>query len=267
VRTSDTNTPKLARRRISENRRYITNPSQITLYREIHTAAGRSLPRRREHLILPQETRRCDFMRIPSQRLPTTRHNLERHGSIAESGDGALTNGRLHIGGDQRVGGGAQPGVDMAGNEAGRGLFAEAVFKDGAVLAGRGLEEGVGWLRRAAERRHVYAGLVMDRMLTNTGRSPSEVAEGVQWARKAAMLGSPRGMTAWGDMLGEGCGVELDEKAGAGWCRKAAARGDAMGMCGLGVCMMTDTGVRMGQVQAVDWYRQAAARGDTRAMH
>ena len=89
-------------------------------------------------------------------------------------------------------------------------------------------EEGLRWLRAAANRNDVKAQLILAREATDR-------AEALNWYEKAALNGSAEAQAEIGKAYWDGDGRARDIKAAVQWYQKAAAAGQAVPQLVLGV--------------------------------
>ena len=89
--------------------------------------------------------------------------------------------------------------------------------------------------------------------------------EGILWLKQAAELGSLKAQNLLGYGYSSGCGVEKDDTEAAKWYRMAAEQGDASAQSTLGLFYETGKGGELNPSEATKWYRRAAEKGDVLA--
>lgn len=169
------------------------------------------------------------------------------------------------------------------------------------LLRSERLEEGVAWLRRAADAGHSEARALLG-LAHLTGRGVARSApdavrmlrpaaendypkaagllglalitaeevrnteEGLRWTRKAAEQGDALAQSLLGELylFGRG-GLEKREAEGAAWYRKAAEQGDAQAQANLARLLAEGVGVKQNALLARFWLELAAAQGHAEA--
>lgn len=158
--------------------------------------------------------------------------------------------------------------------------------------AERNLEQGVWWLRKAAEGGNVEAMEYFGMMLLGGVAVAQDKVEAVRWIEQAAEHDSPSAQVLYGLMLLRGDGMTKNESTGEAWLRRAAAqeyprgqiqlalwllrsdamdaatiamlqrateRDDAQARVVLGLCYERGAGVAQDYGKAVELYAKAAA--------
>jgi TPR repeat protein len=153
---------------------------------------------------------------------------------------------------------------------------AEAMAFLGPAMTRRGVTndaEGVGWLRKAAERNHRAAMFLLSVLLSGLRRGGKDaVPEGLMWCQRAAGLGCVESMHNCGSILLSGFGVNRNPFAAAEWYEKAALRGSEGATLNLvalpwGMLGQTADTMEARAVEAVGWIRKGVAMGSARTMH
>ncbi len=129
------------------------------------------------------------------------------------------------------------------------------------IGAGRG-EEGVGLLRRAADRGLAMAQYRMAKLYERGEGVPADLNMARQWTERAAAAGNRRAMHDLGVYFARGEGAPLDEAAAFRWFRQAAELGVADSQYSLGVLYQQGRGVGASQAEALFWFMIAARGGD-----
>ncbi len=128
-------------------------------------------------------------------------------------------------------------------------------------------EEGVKWIRWAAEQGVADAQRYLGVCYGNGQGVEQDDAEAVKWFRKAAEQGAAKAQYDLGVCYNYGLGVEQDYAEAVKWYRKAAEKGDADAQSNLGVCYVNGSGVEQDYAEAVKWYLKAAEQGDADAQY
>ena len=129
-------------------------------------------------------------------------------------------------------------------------------------------KQAVVLFRQAAEQGHVKAQLKLGVWLVN---SPAEnfaqqaLTEAAAWFRKAAEQGNADGQCCLALVLGNGVGVEKDEKQAVEWYSRAAAQGHAKALFDLAESFASGNLTVKNEKEAVEWYRKAAEKGHSQA--
>lgn len=119
-------------------------------------------------------------------------------------------------------------------------------------------EEGVKWLRKAAEQNHAHAQFALGiSYLTGRGVAKDE-AEAVKWWRKAAAQNLPYAQFELGGCYYNGRGMATNYVEAVKWYRKAAAQNFPPAQCWLGACYVEGHGVAQDMAEGVKWLRKAA---------
>ena len=126
----------------------------------------------------------------------------------------------------------------------------------------RDYEQGIMWIRRAADRGVVDAMLLLGSGYEKGGLGfPKDGRQAAYWYGKAAELGDADGQNSLGRCYIMGIGVEKDAAVAVEYYRKAAEQGLAIAQCNLGGCYATGAGVAKDLVQAMEWFRKSAEQG------
>ncbi|MDO4558063.1 MAG: tetratricopeptide repeat protein, partial [Planctomycetia bacterium] len=162
-----------------------------------------------------------------------------------------------------RVGNGRSADGEIADGDGESGSESQNGVEDEGVE--RNPEEGLRWLRRAAENGDLSAQYFVGQCSLNgigTDRNPRD---GAQWMERAAENGHPGAMESLGTLYQSGTGVEKNEKTAVEWLRRAADQGRERAAFLLGMCYQEGTGVSPDPDEALQWFRFAASRGDRMA--
>ncbi len=103
------------------------------------------------------------------------------------------------------------------------------------------------------------------KFISESWPDPPNIEEGVFWLKKAAEEGSLDAQSNLGDRYSEGIGVAQDNEEAAKWYRMAADQGDAAAQSTLGLFYETGKGGELNPSEATKWYRRAAEKGDVLA--
>jgi TPR repeat protein len=126
------------------------------------------------------------------------------------------------------------------------------------------IEQGLDWLRRAAEQGHADAQALLGQAQVP---AESDFNEGLLWTRRAAHGGASLAQFRLGELHQAGRGVPRDDEEAARWFRLAAAQGDPNAQTRLGNQYRLGRGVRRDAPQAAWWYRKAAHQGQAEAQY
>jgi len=144
---------------------------------------------------------------------------------------------------------------------------ADAQYKLGIMYAfgqgvPRGYDEGVRWLRMAAEQDLAEAQTILGAMCAGVQQ---DYVEAARWLRMAAEQEYAEAQCELGGMYANGQGVPQDYIEAVGWWRKAAEQGYALAQYNLGVMCDEGSGIPQDYVEAVRWFRMAAEQGYAQA--
>jgi len=129
-------------------------------------------------------------------------------------------------------------------------------------LASGRTQEGVGLLRRAAERGLAMAQYRLAKIYERGEGVQTDLAVARQWTERAAAGGNRRAMHDLGVYFARGEGAALDEAAAFRWFRQAAELGVADSQYNLGVLYQQGRGVNASASEALFWFMVAARQGD-----
>lgn len=141
----------------------------------------------------------------------------------------------------------------------------EAMFRLALALLEGGPEEqqeGIAWLRRAAEAGRLDAAHVLAEQLFE--RQAAE--EGAALLRQTAQAGDPQAMNQLGYRLLFGVGLPANQEEGRDWLRKSAEAGALSGMFQYGLCLLDGLGGAQELEQSEFWLQRAAEAGHAVAM-
>ncbi len=128
-------------------------------------------------------------------------------------------------------------------------------------------QEGVGWLRAAADQGHKPAIGKLAEALQN-GRGPElETEEALVWLRKGVKLGIPECQTSLGVAHLQGVLVEASEEKAHDLFHLASLQGDAWGTYLLGLSHENGHGTEKDPVQAFNCFKAAAEKGGVKAAY
>lgn len=138
-----------------------------------------------------------------------------------------------------------------------------------ASLTGRGAkrdpQDALKWLGRAAEKRYPKAEGLLALAYLNTQEIRDEAA-GRRWAKQAADDGDPLGQALLGELLVFGrAGMEKNEAAGAAWVRQSAEQGDPRAQFFLASLLFNGLGMDKDPAQSRFWLELAAVQGHAEA--
>ena len=138
------------------------------------------------------------------------------------------------------------------------------------LITGEGIkkseEEGVTWVRRAAEQDHLRAQHVMGSLYEEGVGVSQDLTKAVEWYRKSADLGFALAQFAVGLAYDLGRGMEVDKKEAADWYRKSAAQGHLPAMAAYASKMELGEGVEKDTAKAALYYLKASQKGYIPAM-
>lgn len=126
----------------------------------------------------------------------------------------------------------------------------------------RDFEQGIMWVRRAANRGVVDAMLILGSCYEEGGFGlPKDGRQAAYWYGKAAEQGNADGQNSLGRCYIMGTGVEKDTVMAVECYRKSAEQGYAIAQYNLGGCYEKGAGVAKDLVKAVEWIRKSAEQG------
>ena len=126
----------------------------------------------------------------------------------------------------------------------------------------RDFEQGIMWVRRAANRGVVDAMLILGSCYEEGGFGlPKDGRQAAYWYGKAAEQGNADGQNSLGRCYIMGIGVEKDTVMAVECYRKSAEQGYAIAQYNLGGCYEKGAGVAKDLVKAVEWIRKSAEQG------
>ena len=126
----------------------------------------------------------------------------------------------------------------------------------------RDFEQGIMWVRRAANRGVVDAMLILGSCYEEGGFGlPKDGRQAAYWYGKAAEQGNADGQNSLGRCYIMGIGVEKDTVMAVEYYRKSAEQGYAIAQYNLGGCYEKGAGVAKDLVKAVEWIRKSAEQG------
>lgn len=148
---------------------------------------------------------------------------------------------------------------------------ADAQFELGLrMITGEGVkkneEEGVKWVRRAAEQDHLRAMHVMGSLFEEGVGVSQDLAKSVEWYEKSAEMGFALAQFSVGIAYDLGRGVEVNKTTAAEWFRKAAAQGHPPSMAAYASKMELGEGVEKSTTRAALYYLEASQKGYLPAM-
>jgi localization factor PodJL len=129
-------------------------------------------------------------------------------------------------------------------------------------LAAGQTQDGVGLLRRAADRGFAMAQYRLAKLYERGEGVPADLTQARQWTERAAAAGNRRAMHDLGVYFARGEGAPLDEAAAFRWFRQAAELGVADSQYNLGVLYQQGRGVNASAAEALFWFSVAARQGD-----
>ncbi len=150
----------------------------------------------------------------------------------------------------------------QAGDAQAQHGYAEALLGGDAPASDR--DEGLAWLRRAAEQGDAGAQYDLGVMLM---ASAPEAGEGLQWYARAAQQGHAHAQYNLGEAYAHGRGVARDAKTACAWWEKAAEQGLAEAQYNLGMHRWTGEGCAADPNAALAWLTRAAEQGFMQAQH
>ena len=126
-------------------------------------------------------------------------------------------------------------------------------------------DEGVKWLRKAAEQNHRGAQCNLGLCYVYGKGVEQSYEEAAKWLRKAAEQGHANAQYNLGISYKDGNGVEQSYTEAVNWFRKAAEQEHANAQCNLGVCYAKGLGVEKSMTEAAKWWKLAAEQGHQKA--
>lgn len=148
---------------------------------------------------------------------------------------------------------------------------ADAQFELGLrLITGEGIrkdeEEGVKWVRRAAEQDHLRAQHVVGSLYEEGVGVSQDYKKAFEWYLKAADLGFAMAQFSVGIAYDLGQGVAIDKAKAGEWFRKSAAQGHLPAMAAFASKMETGEGVEKNTAKAALYYLKASQKGYLPAM-
>jgi TPR repeat protein len=129
------------------------------------------------------------------------------------------------------------------------------------------VEEGIKWIRMAAQQDEVVAQRIMgNRYLRGIGVQ-KDLSEALKWIRSAADKGDSIAQNLLGNCLGTGEGITKDLEQAAEWFEKSARRGNIPSLVALGRLYLYGQGVVEDHDIAFKLLTRAADRGDLAGYH
>jgi TPR repeat protein len=114
-------------------------------------------------------------------------------------------------------------------------------------------EQGLPWLRKAADRGHPSAHRLLSIMYREGRGVPRNEAESIRLLRRAAELGDPAAQNEYGVALRDGSRVGSDARQSFQWFEKAAWSGYIGAQFNLALAYLHGTGVEQDRVRGVAW--------------
>ena len=145
----------------------------------------------------------------------------------------------------------AEKGCVVAQRELGHDIY----YDDGRE------EEGVQWIKKAAEQGDALAQVYLAECYENGHVVKEDVAEAVKWYRKAAEQGNPIAFTALAECYCYGRGVNQDYTEAVKWLKKAIEQGDNIGYKLLAEYYQDCDELKQDYAEAVKWNLKAAEKG------
>ena len=128
-------------------------------------------------------------------------------------------------------------------------------------------EEGVMWVRRAAEKDNLEAMFHMGYLYHNGDCGVTrDVSKALEWYKKAAHGGHGKSYFQLGKMYEGGAGLACKPPVSAHYFRQGADGGHAPCMNSLGLCYAKGFGVPLDLCRAREYYLKAAALNDVRGL-
>jgi TPR repeat protein len=129
------------------------------------------------------------------------------------------------------------------------------------------IEQGIDWLRRAAEQGHAAAQALLGQAHLFGVAAESDFGEGLLWTRRGAQGGASLAQFRLGDLYQSGRGVPRDDREAARWFHLAAAQGDPIAQTRLGNQYRLGKGVERNESEAAYWFHVAAMQGQPEAQY
>lgn len=121
--------------------------------------------------------------------------------------------------------------------------------------------QAVLWMRRAANRGHLYAQFNLGEAYLNGYGVEQSNPEGISWLQRSANGGLADAQVSLGLKYDEGVGVVQDLKLAVKWFRRAAKQGNRDAQNNLGIAYAAGEGVPKDYVQAYRWFDLAQIAG------
>lgn len=121
------------------------------------------------------------------------------------------------------------------------------------------LQEGLEWLRKAADHAQVDAALALGKIYARGKYSLGpDMREAAHWYRRAAEEGNPQAQYVYALMYLTGSGVARDDKQGMSWLQLAAGRDYLPAVHKLSECYRKGQGTKVNPQLAEVWEQRAA---------
>lgn len=162
------------------------------------------------------------------------------------------------------LGDGVEKGIKRASEEwkiAADAGIAEAQYQLGLMSIDNEatLQEGLTWLRKAADNAQVDAALALGKIYARGKYSLGpDMREAAHWYRRAAEEGNPQAQYIYGLMCLTGSGVSRDDKQGMSWLQLAAGRDYLPAVQKLAECYRKGEGTEADPQLAEVWEQRAA---------
>lgn len=149
---------------------------------------------------------------------------------------------------------------------------ADAQFELGLrMLTGEGMKknekEGVTWMQKAAEQKHLRAQFVMGSLNEDGVGMPKNEAKAFEWYRKSAENGFAAAQHEVAMAYDLGRGVKVDPVKGTEWLQKAAEQNHPPSLTALAAKLERGVGVDQSVAKAALYYLRAAQQDFTPAMN
>lgn len=128
-------------------------------------------------------------------------------------------------------------------------------------------QEGLRWIRRAAEGGNPYAALKLGNAYAEGVGLARDDAKAVEWWRRAAQENNVEAKYRLGKAYLEGKGVPQDDGKAAEWLKQAASEGNVHAQYLLGRMYHEGYAVAQDQELAKDWLSRAATQGHSEAIN
>lgn len=162
------------------------------------------------------------------------------------------------------LGDGVEKGIERASQEwkiAADAGIAEAQYQLGMISIANEetLQQGLEWLRKAANHAQVDAALALGKIYARGKYSLGpDMREAAHWYRRAAEEGNPQAQYIYALMCLTGSGVERDDKQGMSWLQLAAGRDYLPAVHKLAECYRKGEGTEANPQLAEVWEQRAA---------